>query len=794
MKISVNGQDYSVSDEKPLLSVLRDEIGMLSFKEGCDDATCGTCARPARRVVAALLDREHPDLVAQDREQWLLVRYRVVLAIDADLHDGAAPLLSDVAVGWTAGHELSGGEIVRKRPVANDVVAAEEDVAHPALDLSAFVWRVVHVVMELVMTDGPAWSGVVDDDVGVTAGQQSPFAGIEAEVPCRVLRRDCNEALRRHPLCRHTVGVEEHEPELDSRRTVRDLGEVRRLVLLSVQVERAVVRADELDVPVSEPGPQRVEILRSAQRWAHGVRPDLQVVVLGGAVEAVVKQEVLGTGLGDNLAATLARPTYFLDGLPSAEVDDVVLGVEQLRDHGQPTERLALESRRSGALVVEGARVAAIQLLADECIDHQPILAVEADGGTRTRARREGGVDLVVVDHHRVPIGHIHLERGDPGLDDLGHLVSELRAPLRHRQVEAVVGDGAALGLFVPPAHTLHETLAVELGCEVEDRRGSTGTRSALAGGTTTVLDFATQFHGERLMDGVRRWHEKARGRAVTDYGFHLAMTQWRPEFADEMAEVVAAGVTSFKMYMAYRDSMMVDDDEIYAALSASSRAGATIGFHCENGLVIDALVREELGRGHTGAFYHQGTRPPALEREALSRLSTIAGLLDAQHYIVHLSAGETLEEVRRARQRGSKVVAETCPQYLLLDDSLYGTAESDDLEVRAYVMSPPLRAAENLEALWAGLAEGDIQFVGTDHCSFNLHGQKDQATDFTRIPNGAPGIELRLALLYTYGVAAKRISAERFVAVTAENAARYFGLYPRKGTLLPGSDVPFRG
>ncbi len=172
----------------------------------------------------------------------------------------------------------------------------------------------------------------------------------------------------------------------------------------------------------------------------------------------------------------------------------------------------------------------------------------------------------------------------------------------------------------------------------------ATGTRSALAGGTTTILDFATQFHGESLMEGLRRWHEKARGRAVTDYGFHLAMTQWRPEFADEMAEVVEAGVTSFKMYMAYRDSMMVEDDEIYAALSASSRLGATIGFHCENGLLIDALVREQLAVGHTGAFYHQRTRPPALEREAFGRLTTIAGLLDAEHYIVHLSAGETLE------------------------------------------------------------------------------------------------------------------------------------------------------
>ena len=371
-----------------------------------------------------------------------------------------------------------------------------------------------------------------------------------------------------------------------------------------------------------------------------------------------------------------------------------------------------------------------------------------------------------------------------------GHIV-EIGEALAPRPGEQVVDCSGCLVL--PGGVETHTHLDLEAMGTVTADDFASGTRSALAGGTTTVLDFATQFHGETLMEGLGRWHKKAGGQAVTDYGFHLAMTQWQPEFADEMAQIVEAGVTSFKMYMAYRDSMMVQDDEIYAALSASSRLGATIGFHCENGLVIDVLVREELARGHTGAFYHQRTRPPALEREALSRLTTIAELLDAEHYIVHLSAGETLEEVRRARRRGSKIVAETCPQYLLLDDSLYGRPErddSDELEARQYIMSPPLRAPANLDALWAGLAGGDIQFVGTDHCSFNLHGQKDKATDFTSIPGGAPGVELRLALLYTYGVASGRISPERFVAVTAENAARYFGLYPRKGTLLPGSDA----
>ena len=396
-------------------------------------------------------------------------------------------------------------------------------------------------------------------------------------------------------------------------------------------------------------------------------------------------------------------------------------------------------------------------------------MSVMLSGGMVTTASRSRLASVRVSDGRIVEIG-----------DSL--------APLPGEEVVDCTGC-----LILPGGVETHTHLDLEAMGTVTADDFASGTRSALAGGTTTVLDFATQFHGETLMEGLARWHKKAGGQAVTDYGFHLAMTQWRPEFAAEMAEVVAAGVTSFKLYMAYRGSMMVEDDEIYAALSASSRLGATIGFHCENGLLIDALVRQELALGHTGAFYHQQTRPTAMEREAAGRLTTIAGLLDAQHYIVHLSAGETIEEVRRARARGSKVVAETCPQYLLLDDSLYGTPENDasgELEVRAYVMSPPLRAAENLDALWAGLAGGDIQFVGTDHCSFNLHGQKDQATSFDAIPNGAPGVELRLALLYTYGVAAGRISPERFVAVTAENAARYFGLYPQKGTLLPGSDA----
>jgi dihydropyrimidinase len=346
--------------------------------------------------------------------------------------------------------------------------------------------------------------------------------------------------------------------------------------------------------------------------------------------------------------------------------------------------------------------------------------------------------------------------------------------------------------LLVPGGVDTHTHLDLEAGTTVTADDFATGTRAALAGGTTTVLDFATQFHGESLQRGLTRWHEKADGKAVSDYGFHLAMTEWKPEFAEQMSAMAEAGVTSFKMYMAYRHSMMVEDDAIYAALAASAALGATIGFHCENGRIIDALVCDELAQGHRGAYWHQHTRPPELEAEALKRLTTIAALKDAPHYIVHLSAKQSIDVLRDARKRGSRVIAETCPQYLVLDNGAYGALEVDaerELEARKAVMSPPLRTPDHRDALWLALAGGDIQFVGTDHCSFNIVGQKDSATDFSQVPNGAPGIELRMILLYSEGVATGRLTPERYVAVTSENAARHFGIYPRKGAIFPGSD-----
>lgn len=323
------------------------------------------------------------------------------------------------------------------------------------------------------------------------------------------------------------------------------------------------------------------------------------------------------------------------------------------------------------------------------------------------------------------------------------------------------------------------------------------GTRSALAGGTTMMVDFATQFHGEAPLEGLAHWHAMADGHAVSDYAFHLAFTEWKPEFADELPALVEAGVTSFKMYMGYFGSMMVNDDQILEALRKAADLGVTFGFHCENGTIIAARVAEELAAGHTASWYHQRTRPEGSEWEAAYRLGFIAQTAGANVYVVHVSSAGTLEVVRDYRARGVSYAAETCPQYLVADNREYGPEPvggvadpADEKHARKFMMSPPLRDASNNDKLWKLLEEGEIQFVGTDHCSFTLEDQKARATAFNKVANGAPGLELRLPLLWSYGVVPGRISPERFVAVTAENAARYFGLFPRKGVIQQGSDA----
>ncbi|MGL5513848.1 MAG: dihydropyrimidinase [Sporomusa sp.] len=316
----------------------------------------------------------------------------------------------------------------------------------------------------------------------------------------------------------------------------------------------------------------------------------------------------------------------------------------------------------------------------------------------------------------------------------------------------------------------------------------ASGTKAALAGGTTTIIDFAHQTRGGTLKAALAEWQAKAAGKCYTDYGFHMAIIDYNEQVAREMGELVSGGVTSFKLYMAYKNTLQVDDGAIYRAFRRGRETGALLGFHCENGDVIEVLVEKALAAGYVSPRYHALTRPAAVEAEAVNRVIALAEMTQAPVYIVHLSTAGGLAAVLAGKARGVKVYAETCPQYLLLDESRY---EAAGFEAAKYVMSPPLRTLQDQQALWDGLRAGMIDTVATDHCSFNYRGQKELGRDnFSLIPGGGPGVEHRLALLYTYGVLPGKITLQQMVAFTATNPAHLFGLFPRKGTIAPGSDA----
>ena len=316
----------------------------------------------------------------------------------------------------------------------------------------------------------------------------------------------------------------------------------------------------------------------------------------------------------------------------------------------------------------------------------------------------------------------------------------------------------------------------------------ASGTAAAVVGGTTTIIDHITQGKGQSLFDALANWQRKAGGKCYADYGFHMGITDYHGQVPAEMERLVQQeGVTSFKLYTAYQQ-LRVNDGEIFQALQRSKEIGGLVCLHCENGDVIDVLIQQAKQRGCMGPKCHPLTRPAATEVEATARVIMLAELADAPVYIVHLSCAGGLGEVLAAKERGVEVYAETCPQYLLLDDSCYN---KQGFEGAKYVMSPPLRKSEDQGALWLGLKNGGLDTIGTDHCSFNYQGQKDIGLDdFSKIPGGAPGVEHRVGLMYTFGVATGKISLQQLVAITSTNAAKLFGLYPRKGTLAVGSDA----
>jgi dihydropyrimidinase len=362
----------------------------------------------------------------------------------------------------------------------------------------------------------------------------------------------------------------------------------------------------------------------------------------------------------------------------------------------------------------------------------------------------------------------------------------------------ALIGHGLSLPadtvldasglLLLPGGIDVHTHLDMPAGVLTSADDFETGTRAAAFGGTTTIVDFATPEPGESLPAALETWMRKAEGRAAVDYGFHMALREVDDARLAELVRLTRdEGVSSFKLYLAYPGVLQVDDGAFFRALQAARGCGALVMVHAENGAVIDVFVKQALARGETAPRQHALTRPPATEAEAAGRAIALAALAGAPLYVVHLSCAAALEQVRAARSRGQTVLAETCPQYLLLSRADY---DRPDFEGARYVISPPLREASDQEALWRGLASGELQVVSTDHCPFTLADKARGRHDFSKIPNGAPGIETRMMLLWDAGVRTGRIEAQRFVELTAAAPARLFGLWPRKGTIAVGSDA----
>ncbi len=346
----------------------------------------------------------------------------------------------------------------------------------------------------------------------------------------------------------------------------------------------------------------------------------------------------------------------------------------------------------------------------------------------------------------------------------------------------------AAGKYVIPGGLDVHTHLDMPFGGTTSCDDFETGTKAAAFGGTTCIIDFATQSKGTRMRDALDVWWKKAENRATIDYSFHMIITDLPEAHMEDMSDMVREGVTSFKMFMAYPNVLMTDDATIFRAMRHTAKTGALVCMHAENGNVIDLIVQQALAEGKTAPIYHALTRPTTAEGEAVNRSIALAEMAGAPVYIVHLSSNDALEKVEEARDKGLPVYAETCPQYLFLSlDDMHKPGFED----AKLVFTPPLREKWNQEKLWAGLKRNTLQVVSTDHCPFCYKEQKELGLhDFTKIPNGGPGIEHRLQLMYDGGVRENRITLNRWVELTSTTPAKMFGLYPKKGTIAVGSDA----
>jgi len=385
--------------------------------------------------------------------------------------------------------------------------------------------------------------------------------------------------------------------------------------------------------------------------------------------------------------------------------------------------------------------------------------------------------------------GHIVTATDDYMGDILidGEKITAISSPGAFGQLQAdSVLDAQGKYIF-PGAIDVHTHMELPLPTTVASDNFETGTIAAACGGTTTIIDFANQQRGHSLAEALQSWHAKAEGKAVIDFGFHITITDLASAPEAAMDEMITAGVTSFKLLMAYPGTFMVDDETIYRVLRRSAKLGGLVMVHAENGIVIDFLVREAVAAGHTAPMYHALSRPAILEGEATQRAITLATLAEAPLYVVHVSCAYSLHAVAAARSKGLPVWGETCPQYLYLNDSLYA---APGFEGARFVCTPPMRRDSDNDALWLGLQRHELSVVSTDHAPFNYHGQKELGLhDFTKIPNGMPGVEHRVVLLYD-AVRQGTLDISHFVDLVATMPAKLFGLFPRKGTIAPGSDA----
>lgn len=372
---------------------------------------------------------------------------------------------------------------------------------------------------------------------------------------------------------------------------------------------------------------------------------------------------------------------------------------------------------------------------------------------------------------------------------DIGILNGKIAALSENLTVETKE-EIDATNMYVFPgfidAHTHLELPITETTSSVDDFY--TGTVAAAIGGTTSIIDYIVPYKNQTLTEAFHLWQDKAKNKAIIDYGFHMTISDPSEKNLDEVKKMPDLGVTSIKCFTAYVNKYMMTDDQIYRLLKESLTTKALLCMHCENGFMIDFLTKELINNGHTALKYHPLSRPPILEEESIGRVIDLAKLAHAPIYIAHLSTGGGLERIISARNSALKVYAETCPQYLLLADTLY---EQEESEAAKYICSPPLRSQENLNKLWHGLLGSDIQVFATDHCPFNLNKERQHALhDFTRMPNGLPGIEDRVNILFSEGVIKRNLDLNRFIDLVSTQPAKIFGMYPKKGGLNINADA----